>query len=104
MGSQTSAPSETSYICANCGYRTVDISGLYHYRGCSSCGGTKYRCPRCGYQIKVGKKVTKPTGPSTARPIGLKKGEGNPLQAKHLPALPARRPSLPRHGISVRVK
>jgi len=66
------------YHCSNCGYKSGTTQGLIQgkKKGCSSCGNSNFKCPRCGIYMKTRKgTVSKPppgtpTGSETAvRPM-----------------------------------
>jgi uncharacterized Zn finger protein len=45
-----------SYFCVSCGYKSSNSNSLIKGKGgCSSCGKSNYKCPRCGMIMKMKK-------------------------------------------------
>ncbi len=42
------------YSCSNCGYKSPTTQGLIQGKGgCTSCGKSNFKCPRCGIYMKI---------------------------------------------------
>lgn len=54
---------EQQHFCQHCGLKTTKATDLIKAgKGCSSCGKSNYRCPRCGMPMKV-RKINSPSSP-----------------------------------------
>lgn len=62
------------YYCTGCSYKTTDSSSLIQGKGgCSSCGKSGHKCPRCGMMVKTRRLPGPPSAPiSTSIETGIK--------------------------------
>lgn len=63
------------YFCPNCSYKSNTTQGLLssNKKGCSSCGKSNFKCPRCGMFMKI-KKNDKIPDSNKNRKIKEKRG------------------------------
>jgi len=77
-----------TYSCSNCGYKSLSTQGLIKGKsGCTSCGKSNFKCPRCGIYMKMRKGLISKPFPGAVENTGPEKSVkpksgGDELQAR----------------------